>query len=313
MSKILCLGHLCADVITKPVDTLPERGKLLPVAEISLHTGGCGQNCSMALAKLGMDVGIMGKIGKDGFGDFILQRLSDVGVDTRGLIQDAQHPTSASVVLSESTGERSFLHCYGANVYFTESDVDERILRECKFLVINAAFLMKGIDGKPMGRILKRAQELGIFTVLDTAWDPTGSWMETIAPCLPHLDIFIPSMEEAEQLTQKTDVEDMADVFFAGGCKTAVIKMGKDGCFVKNKQEKFTTPAFIVDAVDTTGAGDSFVAGFVAGLSLGYDLKKAAVLANAVGAHCVLGVGASSGIKALDEVIKFIEDRNGEF
>lgn len=310
MSKVVCLGILVADLIAKPVAHFPSKGKLTIVDTMALHTGGCATNTAIALARLGEDVGVIGLIGRDSLGSFILDRLETENVDITGLKHTAKVGTSTSIVLSDMDGERSFLYCYGANGIFAEKDIDFSVIEKCEILFIAGSLLMPALDGQPTARVLQRAQELGKYTILDTAWDTTGRWMSAIGPCLPYLDLFIPSMEEAQMLSGKDNVEDMAKVFLKAGAQNIVIKCGAKGCYIKNSKEEHYLQAFQVDAVDTNGAGDSFVAGFITGLINKWDFKRCAQFANAVGAYCVMALGASSGIKNKEEVVVFMENRS---
>lgn len=309
MSKIVCLGILVADAIAKPVDKVPDKGKLGLAETIELHTGGCAANACIDLSKMGQDVGIIGLVGNDGFGEFILNRLKGQKVDITGLKTTDRATTSASLVLSNSDGERTFIHCYGTNAVFSEQDIDYRIIKECELLFVAGTLLMPAFDGQPTANVLRRAKEMGKYTVLDTAWDPTGRWMSAVGPCLPYLDLFIPSFEEARMLSGKENEKDMAGCFLEAGAKTVVIKMGEKGCYIKNDSGEHYIDAYRVEAVDTTGAGDSFVAGFITGLVNGWDLRRCGEYANAVGAHCVMKMGATEGIKSMNEIISFIESR----
>jgi sugar/nucleoside kinase (ribokinase family) len=116
----------------------------------------------------------------------------------------------------------------------------------------------------------------------------------------------VPNYGEASQLTGETEPERIADRLLDAGVGTAVIKMGDKGCFVKNRQQAFHLPAYQVEVVDALGAGDCFSAGFVAGLALGWELEQAARLANAVGALCVTQLGATSGVRSLQETLAFM-------
>lgn len=309
MSKVICLGILVADLIAKPVTHFPARGKLTSVDKMELHTGGCATNTAIALAKLGEDVGVIGLIGEDGLGSFVSSQLKSENVNIDGLKSTTKVGTSTSIVLSDLDGERSFLYYSGANGIFTEEDINFIPIENCEFLFIAGSLLLPAFDGLPTARLLQRAQNIGKYTILDTAWDPTGRWINVIGPCLPYLDLFIPSLEEAQMLTGKNTVEEMAKIFLDAGTRNVVIKCGSKGCYIKNEQEEHFLPAFKVHAVDTNGAGDSFVAGFITGLIHNWDLKRCGQFANAVGAHCVMSVGASSGIKSISEIISFIENR----
>jgi sugar/nucleoside kinase (ribokinase family) len=305
---VVCVGILVADAIAKPVDVIPERGKLGLIDRIELHTGGCAVSSAIDMAKIGLDVAIIGKIGNDGFGKFMSAALKEEKVDVTGLVIGENSSTSSSVVLCDSGGERTFLHCLGANAEFVESDVDFDIIKNSKIVFIAGTMLMPAFDGEPCARVLKKAQEMGKTTVLDTAWDSKGRWMKVLEPCMKYIDLFIPSYEEAVQLSGKEDTEEIADVFLSMGVKTSVIKLGKDGCFIKCQTgEKHLIPTYSdIKPVDTTGAGDSFVAGFMTGMTKGWSLYECGKFANAVGTHCVMAVGASTGIKSLDEIREFM-------
>jgi sugar/nucleoside kinase (ribokinase family) len=213
-----------------------------------------------------------------------------------------------SVVLVDSGGERSFLHCLGANSEFTDKDVDFGIIEKSKIVFIAGTMLMPSFDGEPCARVLKKAKEMGKYTALDTAWDSKGRWMKVLEPCMKYIDLFMPSYEEAVQLSSKEDAEDIADVFLSMGVKTAVIKLGKDGCFIKDSGgEKYKIPTYTdIKPVDTTGAGDSFAAGFLTGITEGWSLYECGKFANAVGTHCIMAVGASTGIKSMEEIKAFM-------
>ncbi|MBK7978721.1 MAG: carbohydrate kinase family protein [Ignavibacteriae bacterium] len=312
MHEITCLGIIVADVIAKAVDKLPKEGELDIVEQIEMHLGGCAANCSVDLELIGVKTAVIGKVGEDGLGSFVIGNMKYNGVNVNGISISKTSKTSASIVLVNSKSERSFIHQLGANADFTMEDIDLSIILNSKILFVAGALLMPKFDGDSTANLLKMVSESGIITVMDTAWDSTGKWMKLIEPCLPFLDYFIPSFEEAEMLTDKHEPEEIANVFLKGGVKTVVIKLGSMGCFIKNRNgEKFFIDAFKgIDVVDTTGAGDAFAAGFITGLLKGWDLRFCGQFANAVGAHCVMKVGATSGIKKMDEIINFINYHN---
>ena len=114
MPDVVCLGILVADVIARPVDALPH-GTVSLLEEVTLHGGGCALNTATGLARLGLSVGIVGKIGDDPFGDFVIALLEERGLETEGVLRDPAVPTSATVVLVDRAGERAGLHLPGAN------------------------------------------------------------------------------------------------------------------------------------------------------------------------------------------------------
>jgi len=298
---IVCLGQFTADVVTKPVESLPEEATF--VDDIALHNGGCACNTAVALGKLGVNTTAVGKVGRDAFGDFLIRRLEMAGVDTIDMVQDPNESTSATVVLVDREGERSFLHFTGANAALNEEDVPWDVVEKADLLHIAAAFLLPGLDGEPMARVLKRAQEAGVLTSLDVSWDAQGRWMEVLEPCLSHVNVFLPNFDEARELADEAAPEDVARALSSRGVDVVVIKMGSGGSYVWDGFDGEFASAFRVDeVVDTVGAGDAFNAGFLAGYTGGWHLQPACRLGNAVGAHCVNTAGASVTC-SLDEIL----------
>ena len=304
MADVVCLGQFTADVVVSHVDSLPEKGKAIFVDDITLNNGGCACNTAVALGKLGISTAVIGKVGCDTFGDFLIRGMNGAGLDTSAMIRDASVTTSTTTVLVSPDGERSFLHYYGGNARMSEEDIKYDIIKTAKILHVAAAFLVPGLDGEPMARVLAQARQMGVTTSLDTAWDAEDRWMKLVESCLSHLDIFVPNLEEAQMLTGRQYPSEIAEVFMDYGVDTVVLKLGADGCYARTGDYEFNMPAFKVNKlVDTLAAGDSFVAGFLAGIVKGWDLEKACRLANAVGACCVSGKG-TSGIKSMQETMK---------
>jgi sugar/nucleoside kinase (ribokinase family) len=310
MFDVLCVGILVADAIAKPVPTLPGKGKLALTEHISLHTGGCATTAAINLAKLGRRPAIAGKIGDDGFGRFLASELEAAGVHTEALVADPAASTSASLVIVAPDGERSFIHSLGANGEFAEKDIDYGVVARSNIVFVAGTMLMPSFDGADCAKFLQKCKEMGKITALDTAWDAQGRWMSVLAPSMPYLDYFLPSLEEARELSGENDPDHMANVFLSMGPHTVVIKLGKDGCLIRTKKgERYHIPTFDrIQAVDTTGAGDSFCAGFLTGLTHGWDLPTCGRFANAVGTHCVMAIGASTGIRSETEILQFIKD-----
>jgi sugar/nucleoside kinase (ribokinase family) len=306
MPEVACLGILVADVLARPVDEYPERGRLVLVERMELHTGGCAGNTAVGLSRIGISAGVIGKVGNDGFGDFYLSVMAREGVDAAGIVRDASVNTSSTMVLIHGDGERSFIHYIGANGTLHAEEVRLDQLGGARLLHVAGALLMPGFDGEPTARVLAEARRRGIITCLDTAWDGTGRWMRTLAPCLEHLDYLLPSIEEARMITGADKPGDIARVLLSHGVGVVALKMGEDGCYVASRSESMHVPAFRVPAIDATGAGDAFAAGFIAGVVKGWSLGETARFANAVGALCTLAIGTTAGIRSMEETQRFI-------
>lgn len=306
---VACIGILVADCIGRPIDVIPERGTLGAVDNIELHTGGCAANTGTALAKLGVRTAVVGKVGQDGFGDFMLNALRGRQMDVSGVKRTPEKNTSATLVLVHGDGERTFLHSFGANATFGEDDVDFSVVGQARILHVAGAFLMPRFDGQPTANVLKRAKELGKITCLDTAFDGLGRWKTVLDPCFPYMDYFTPSIEEAKAISGESIPERMAERFLEWGVKTAIIKAGPEGSYVHDGNTFTHVPAFAVETVDGTGAGDCFVAGFLAALIRKegeWSLPEMLRFANAVGGISVTTVGAATGVRSFDETLAFM-------
>jgi sugar/nucleoside kinase (ribokinase family) len=299
---VVCLGILVADTIARPVDGLPPRGSLELVDEITLHGGGCALNTASVLTRLGLRAAAVGKVGRDPLGDFLLGLLDARGVDRRGVLRDPDVATSASVVLVDPEGERTFLHLPGANGRVRADDLDPDILYAGRALHIAGALVMPELDGAPTAALLAEARARGLLTSLDTVWDATGRW-ERIAPSLPHLDLIAPSLAEGRAISGRDGPAEVAAWLRDAGVGAVALKMGPAGCYVSGDGFEGVLAAPAVSAVDGTGAGDAFVAGLLYGVLSGWPLEDAAVLANASGALAVTAVGAVEGVRSLDETL----------
>lgn len=304
---IVCLGIMVADVVGGPLRAMPAPGRLALVDGMGLHAGGCAVNSATVLAQFGLPVEVIGKVGADPFGDFLVDVLHRRGIGSAAVRRDDRAGTSASMVIVEPDGERRFIHYIGANAQLRPADIDMALVTGAGLLHVAGSLVLPGIDGRPTADLLRAAKEAGVTTFLDTVWDDTGRWMDVLAPCLPYVDYFVPSLAEAQALTGERDPEAAARALLARGVRVVALKMDVSGCLVvDNTHQALRVPAFRVDAVDATGAGDAFAAGFIAGVYLGWSLQETARLANAAGALCVTGLGAAGGTRSLSETLDFM-------
>jgi sugar/nucleoside kinase (ribokinase family) len=298
---------MVADLIGRPVSAIPPAGRLTLVDEMGLFQGGCAVNTAAALVRLGIPATVIGKIGRDPLGSFLRSAMSERGIDVQGVRETAAQATSATMVLVDPDGERRFIHHIGANGSLTLEDVDFDLLQSAAAVHVAGALIMPGLDGDPMAGLLRRIQSAGTITFMDTVWDATGGWMDTLRPCLPFVDYFLPSLAEARALTGLLEPVEVAEALLETGVGTVALTMGSAGCLVaKRSGALHRVPAFAVQVVDATGAGDAFAAGFITGVWLGWPLEETARLANAVGALCVTGMGAEGGVCSLEETAAFM-------
>jgi sugar/nucleoside kinase (ribokinase family) len=310
MSRVLCVGQLAADILVRPVDQLDFASDTRRVEPIRLANGGDGLNVAIGLARLGQEVGFAGLVGQDQWGDFLASVLEREGIDGRGLKRSGEAGTCTVLVAINSRGDRTFFYYGGANDRFSLRDVDPALAAEAQAVYVGGTYLLPRFDGEGAAELLRGARARGKLTAMDVTWDVEGRWLSVIAPCLPHLDWFLPSVKEAEKITGRAEPEAMAVFLRERGVANVVIKLGERGCYVLPAgRAGFFVPAFPVQVVDTTGAGDSFVAGFLAGLLRGWPPERSARLAGAVAALNIQKVGATAGMPSFAEAEAFLKGR----
>ncbi len=305
--ELVSAGVVCADVMVRPVDEVPRRGTLGLVPTLEMHLGGLAAVTASAFCQLGGKAAFLGRVGKDGFGDYLLSTLQHNGVDISGVKRVDTACSSATVVLIDGAGERTFLHHVGANADTCEEDMDFEMIRRARIFHWGGPAIMPRLDGAPMGRVFERARALGIVTSMDTCYDGKGVWLPLIEPSLPHLDIIFSSFEEACQYTGRTTPESIADFYLDYGIKIAVIKLGSEGIYAKSGSQRCQLPAHRVNVVDTTGAGDASCGGFLYAWLQGWELERCARLANAVGGLTVQCMGGAEAVSGLNQVLTFME------
>ncbi len=295
-------GLAVVDVLGRPVDfdDLPKPGGLKFLDSITMSTGGNVSNVGIDLAKLGFQVAAITRIGNDALGRFILHDFKQHRLETRGVLVDRTAQTSATFVGIGKDGERAFLHTRGCTDNFCVTDVVENLplLKRSKIFALGYLGLLPEME-KNLGvlfQTIKRKTSVSIL--LDTGGNPRRQ-PRRFSSFLRHVDYFIPSYEEAVSLTGRKKPEDIIQYLYDKGAPNVVgVKMGARGCFIATRQMTHHIPAVSVKrVVDTTGAGDAFVAGFLASIIRGFNPFEAARIGNAVAAECITAVGASTAIK----------------
>ncbi|MFN3652999.1 MAG: carbohydrate kinase family protein [Armatimonadota bacterium] len=302
MPEIVVLGNFVVDIIGKPIDRLPGRGHLSLLDTLETHVGGNGPNTAGALARLGGAAAAAGAVGQDLYGRFLLEALEGWGVDTRPVLRLPDVATGVTLVPVDTTGERSFIYYRGANARVDAESLDWSALNGVRHLHLCGFYVLPGLDGEPAARLLRAARERGLTTSVDVCWDQRGRWMETLAPCMPHVDLLMPSEEEAARLSDATDPAEMAARLRSLGPREVVVKLGERGCYYLGEEGPLALPALRVEVRETTGAGDCFIAGFLYARLRGWPVERALRFANACGARAVGHVGAVTGMAPAAEI-----------
>lgn len=297
---VLCTGNIVMDLLAHPVEEITWGGTRW-VESIVQSLGGNGANTSAALAKLGVPVKLIGAVGRDEFGSAALKRLVECGVDISCVTRMGEAATATTVALVRQDGRRAFLHQPGVSRLFYSNPVEWHA-EACTRFHIGNPFAVTHLRRRAP-ELLREARDRGLRTSLDTAWDAMGEWMTVLHPCLAHADILFTNEDEARMLTGSADASVIVQRFRDAGADTIVLKLGAKGCAVFTTEGDWAVPAYPVQAVDTTGAGDCFAGGYLAALQRGLSHPEAARIANATGALNVQSMGGTSGLRTWDETI----------
>jgi sugar/nucleoside kinase (ribokinase family) len=305
---VLCVGLMFCDIIARPVSKKIFDMDSQMLDTLTVASGGDSLNVAVNLSKLGLKTALIGMTGKDMMGDFLCSAAAQSGIDTTYIKQRKQCTTATSIVLVEKNGERHFAVAGNANNSLTSGDIPDSVLQNAKIAHLGSAMALPGLEGDVLCGLFKKAQAYGTATSMDVTWDGSGKWLARIEEALYHTDYFMPSQQEAQLISGKKTPEEIAGFFKKFGIKRLAIKLGDKGCFVTDYTQTFTIPSFKVkNAIDTTGAGDAFVSGFLTATLHGKSLYECGVIGNAVAAYSVQEAGATTGVKSWDETIEFID------
>ncbi len=299
---IVVCGSCVVDVLVRPVplDIRIGGGQLVRTEPLVIHTGGIVSNAGTTLARLGMKTAAMSYLGNDEWAELIRSRYVDEGIDTSHLMTHVSAPTSTTAVLIDAHGERSFLHAVGAPKLLDKSFFLSRLdfLARCQAVLLGYFPLLPNLLAD-LPLVLGQLQSVGCLTALDAAGD--GGTLEGLAPCLPFLDVYVPSLKEAANQTGESEPKSILSAFRSAGAKGLLgIKLGEQGAILSPAPGEHIEVSPIVSpgpVIDTTGAGDCFLGGLLAGLLRGMNVAAAGKLAAACGACCVTGLGATTAIR----------------
>ena len=298
---ILC-GSCVADILCRPVrlDAAIGGGQLFRTEPLQVVTGGIVNNSGVAMARLGMRTAAFTYVGRDEWARLIRGRLEAEGLDCTGLLEHPTASTSTTVVLIDPSGERSFAHCVGAPELMDGRlflDHLDRFARS-RMTLIGYYSLMCNLDND-LPEVLAAIRETGCKTALDCAG--SGGTMQPLERILPHLDIYVPSLNEASHQTGLDDPQAILNLYRGCGAAGLLgIKLGSKGVLLSPAGgECIEIPAVTPPGpiMDTTGAGDCFYAGLLTGLLRGLDVRSAGLLGAAAGACCITALGATAGIR----------------
>ena len=298
-------GDVNIDVVVPGVESLPEPGSEVDVPVMETFVGGGAALCTRGLAKLGLKPVFQGSVGKDMYGEDIRGLFRELGVDDSLLLDSDTKKTGISISFTTEK-DRCFLTYRGTNEGISLKYMDLDKLPGAKHVHVTdyegATNHVEYLD------MLTKIHAMGDVTVsFDVGWDMTGVWYEGIFELLPMIDVLFMNETECMHYTRCDDVETGARRL-AEKAGMAVIKLGKTGAMAIRDGQKYFAPAYKVEAVDTTGAGDSFNAGFVYGFLQGLPMEQCLKCGNGCGALSVTRLGGNTGFPFRAELEQWIAD-----
>ncbi|MGI9177870.1 MAG: carbohydrate kinase family protein [Pirellulales bacterium] len=305
---IVC-GTCVADILVRPVplDTAVGGGRLFHVDPITATVGGIVCNTGTAIRRLGASVAAAAFVGEDVWGNLIRERLTSERIDIAGIEADHDGATSTTAVLIDAGGERSFAHHIGAAGLLDAAFIRRHLARfaRSRIAVIGYVGLLPALE-PTLAEIVAEIRATGCRVAVETGG--SGGSLVDVSAALPHVDLFVPSLDEARRKTGLADPREIIDCYRSHGAAGILgVKCGPDGSVLS------PSPGVIVEVpcvpapgpvVDTTGAGDAFLAGLVVGLLHDMPVARAGLLAAATAACCVTAAGATAGLRSLDEALR---------
>ncbi len=287
---VLVIGDINVDIIVTGMEKLPEPGQEKYVDDIELNVGGGAALCALGLARLGSDVALFGNIGRDHYGRFITEILKKAGVATYLIVKDRKSSTGISIALS-SKKDRAFITSVGSNFHVDMKDIPDEAFGEISH--IHIAGYKSEINHDRYAAFLKRLEGSGITVSLDIGWDESGEWDKKLFKLVEKVDVFFLNEAEASNYCGTHDMDACLDRI-SKYCNEVIIKMGSKGALGLKNGEKLYCDTFPVELVDTTGAGDSFNAGYLYGWINKMDFVTCMNYGNACGALSTTMRGGSA-------------------
>lgn len=297
--EIVIIGAAIIDVLARPVSASVFQTGSYPVDDIYMTTGADALNEATILAKKGRRVQLETVIGKDDAGNFILNHCEKTGIIVRKECIREDEKTGMNIVLIEEDGARSFFtNPHGTLRSLQMEHIQMPFPKSAKVLCFASIFVFPKLGPEKLRGIFQSAKAQGMIVCADMTKRKNGETLEDMKEAFSYIDYLFPNAEEAMLLTGADTVEKAAELIKSAGVGNVIIKCGNRGCYVQTDVEKYWIDAEKdVECIDTTGAGDSFAAGFLDALLDGKDVRECAKNGNQYGARAVQYVGATEWLK----------------
>ena len=302
---LICIGMALVDSIIRGFNPEPVSASGYVAESGSLNAGGEAVNASAAAAKLGLKTGILCALGNDAAGDMVLDTLRKGGVDTRAVVRTAATPVTTMFVRQDGTRKSITNQAHRFNFH---PEKDPSLFTNARAVLLGSLFRAPFDDPAVVQGVVSSAKAAGQLVFADTKIPNFKALaLVDLRDSLPQIDYITPNEDEARHFTGKEDPEAMADVFLDYGVRNVIIKLGGKGCLLKNRETLIRLPSLPVEAVDATGAGDNFGAGFISEILRGAPPEEALRFANACGAVCTTAVGAGTALRDREQVLRLLD------
>lgn len=311
--ELLCIGTAIVDCIIKGFDPEPVSAVGYIAESCSLNPGGEGVNEAVTASKLGLKAGILCFLGRDGAGELLSDCLTANGVDMSAVVTEKDHASPVTTIFLNPDGTRRSI-TNNAHRYNFQPERFPDAIRSAEAVSICSLFRAPFDRAETVNEVIRTAKEGGAVIYADTKLPNFGRLRpEDITESLAMTDYIFPNEAEAKYYTGQTDPDKMAETLLDFGVKNVIIKLGADGCLFRSRQERWRLGAYPVDAIDATGSGDNFIAGFIYAKKHLQSNREALIYANACGAICATALGTLAGIKDNGQVERFIREHEAPF
>lgn len=304
MYDISIIGAAIIDILAAPVSETVFSTGSCPMDTIQMSFGGDALNEAVILSRLGKKVQLITKVGEDEAGKRVLNFMEENRLSVESVKIQKDLATGINIVLINEKGERHFLtNPHGSLRKLAFGDIDGYLDDAAPIVSFAGMFVSPLLNIAKMKQLFARIKGKDRFLAVDMTKAKNGETLEDIEELLPYMDCIFPNEEEIALLTGERDPFENAKRLVSCGVKTAVVKCGADGCVVADRQCVRAIPAVPVKVcLDTTGAGDSFAAGFLWGIANGWQIDECARFACAAASCNVEAYGAAGGIHSLEDV-----------
>ncbi len=306
MPDVVTLGDANVDIIAHFAE-FPAKGEDALASLTEVHCGGSAANTATALARMGIPTSLIARVGPDSWALKICSYLQDAGVSPGGLQRDPAAMTGLTYVVVTPDGERTMFGHRGANALTDPNQIGEQELVAARVFHLSGYALLCDPQRSAALRALEAACRYGLTVSLDPGMAVLSRALDVMRALLPTLNLLMPSLGEAQQLTGQTEPEACARALLKAGVEVVALKLGRKGCLMATEGGLLHLPGFAVEARDSTGAGDSFDAGLIAGYLGGLGWPGAGILGNAMGAMAVAHIGAGTASLKACEVLALLQ------